>query len=55
MSETEDHRKRERLAVKWKDRIKEYMHETGADRGEGIELTRRECMDREGWRLFCRG
>ncbi len=24
-------------------------------RGNGLEQARRECMDREGWRSFCRG
>ena len=26
-----------------------------ANIGEGIEQARRECMDRERWRIFCRG
>ena len=40
---------------KIKDRAKEYMHINVADRRGGIELARRECVDRERWRLFCRG
>ena len=41
--------------VWWKDKVKEYMHERGADRGRGIELARRECVDRERWRVSCCG
>ena len=37
-----------------KDRVKEYMHEQVAGVG-GIELAKRECMDKEWWRLFCHG
>ena len=44
-------RRRGRPVVRWK----EYMHERVADRGGGIELARRECVDREKWRLFCHG
>ena len=32
--------------------MKEYLHERVADRGGGIELARRECLDRERWRFF---
>ncbi len=39
---------------RWKDRVKEYMCEKGV-RGNGLEWARRECMDRERWRSFCRG
>ena len=53
VSETEGPRRR-RPVVRWKDRVKEYMHERVADR-EGIELARKECLDRERWRLFCHG
>ena len=31
------------------------MHEKVTDRREGIELPRKECVDRVRWRLFCRG
>ena len=44
---------RRRPVIRWKDRGKEYMHERFADRGGGIELERRECLDKERWRLFC--
>ncbi len=38
----------------WKDRVREYMCERGARRGR-LDQGRRECLDRERWRLFCRG
>ncbi len=34
------------------DRVKEYVSERGV-RGNGLQLTRRECMDRERWRSAC--
>ena len=55
VSETEGPRRRGRPVVRWKDRVKEYMHERVAGRGRGIEQARRECVDRERWRLFYRG
>ena len=51
VSETEGPRRKGRPVVRWK----EYMHERGADRGGMIEQARRECVDRERWRLFCCG
>ena len=47
VNEIEGPSRRERALVKWKDRVKEYMHKRGADRGEGFEQARGECMDRE--------
>ena len=35
--------------------MKEYMHKRGADREGGFEQARRECLDKEKWRLFCPG
>ena len=46
VSETEGPRRRGRPVVRWKDRVKEYMHERVADRVEGIEQAR-ECLDKE--------
>ncbi len=46
---------RGRPPVRWRDRVKEYMSARGASRGEGLNQTRRECLDRERWRLFCHG
>ncbi len=39
---------------RWEDRVKEYVSERGV-RGNGLEWTRRECMNRERWRSACRG
>ena len=44
--------RRRRPITRWKDKVKEYMHERVADRGGGIALARRECVDRERWRFF---
>ncbi len=38
---------------RWRDRVTEYMCERGASRGP--DQARRECLDRERWRFFCRG
>ncbi len=40
---------------KWRDSVHEYMCERGATRGGGLDQGRRKCLDRERWRLFCRG
>ena len=47
MSETEGPRRRGMPAIRWKDKVKEYMYER-VDRGGGIEQARRE-----RWMLFC--
>ncbi len=44
-----------RPSVRWRDRVKEYMCERGATRGGRLDQARRECLDRERWRLFCHG
>ena len=49
------YRRRGRPVVRWKDRVKEYMHERVADRGRGIELETWECLDRVRRRFFCSG
>ncbi len=36
------------------DRVTEYVSERGVT-GTGLERARRECVDRERWRSFCRG
>ncbi len=46
---------RGRLLGRRKDRVKEYMCERGITRREGFEQARRECLDRDRWRLFCHG
>ena len=40
---------------RWRDKVKEYMCERGDSRGGGLDRARRDCLDRERWRLFCRG
>ncbi len=40
---------------RWEDRVKEYMCKRGTIRMGRIEQARRECLDRERWRLFCCG
>ena len=55
LSEIAGPSRRGRPILRWKDRIKEYMHEGGANRGRGLERVRRGCMERERWRLFCLG
>ena len=37
VNEIEGPRRRGRPVVRWKDRVKEYMHERGADRGRGLQ------------------
>ena len=49
VSETQGSRRRGKPVVRWKDRIKEYMHERVTDRGGGLEQARRVCMDSEKW------
>ncbi len=46
---------RGRPPVRWRDRVKEYMCERSATRGGGLDQARRECLDRDRWKLFCRG
>ena len=39
----------------WEDGVLEYVRERGERRMRGMEHARRECKDRNTWRLFCRG
>ena len=43
--------RRRRLVIRWKDWVKEYMHERGAGRAAGLQQAKRECLDREKMRL----
>ena len=43
VSETEDPRRKRRPVVRWRNRVKEYMHERVANGGREIKLARREC------------
>ena len=47
MSEIVGPRRRGREVVRWKGKVKEYMYERVADREGKIELTKRECLNRE--------
>jgi len=55
VSEIEGPSRRGRPLGRWKDKVKEYMCERGAGRRGRLEQARRECLDRERWRLFCLG
>ena len=52
VSETEGLSMKGRPAVRWKDRMKEYMYERVADRGTGIEQA---SVWIGRWRFFCCG
>ncbi len=39
--------------VDWSEVACLHMSERGATRGGGLEQAKRECLDRERWRLFC--
>ncbi len=54
MSESVGPNSRGRSPGMWRDRVKEYMCERGATRRGGLDQAKRECLDRERWRLFCR-
>ncbi len=55
MSEIEGGNVRGRLPVKWRDRVQEYVRESGEGPLRNLEQARRECQDRERCKLFCRG
>ncbi len=55
MSEIEGGNVRGRPPVKWKHRVQEYVRERGEGSLRNLEQARRECQDRERWKLFCRG
>ncbi len=48
LSSVEGINRRGRPHVRWKDRVKEYVNERGV-RENGLEWTKRECIDRERW------
>ncbi len=51
MSESVGPNSRGRPPGRWRDRVKECMCERGATRGERLDQAKRECLDRERWRL----
>ncbi len=55
MSETEGGTVRGRPPVKLRDRVQEYVKERGERSLRNLEQARRECQDRERWKLFCLG
>ncbi len=55
MSEIEGGNVRERPPVKWRDRVQEYVRERDEGSLRNLEQARKECQDRERWKLFCRG
>ncbi len=55
MSEIEGGYVRGRPPVKWRDRVQEYVRERGEGSLRNLYQTRRECQDRERWKLFCLG
>ncbi len=54
-SESVGSNSRGRTPGRLRDRVKEYMCERGAARGVRLDQAKRECLDRERRRLFCRG
>ncbi len=55
VTETVGPSRRERLLGRWKYKVKEYMNKRGVGRKKRLEQAKRECLDREKWRLFCHG
>ncbi len=55
MSESVGPSSKGRPPGRWRGRVKEYICERGATRGGKLDQARRECLDRESWRLFCCG
>ncbi len=41
--------------MKWEGSVLEYVRGRSERRMRGLKHARRECMDRNKWRLFCRG
>ncbi len=55
VSQIEGGNVRERLPVKWRDRVQEYVRERGEGSLRNLEQARGECQDRERWKIFCLG
>ncbi len=54
VSESVGPSRRGRLPGRWRNRVKKYICESATREG-GLDPARRECLDRERWRLFYRG
>ncbi len=52
MSEIEGGNVRRLPPVKWEDRVQKYVRERGDGSLRNPEQARRECQDRERWKLF---
>ncbi len=50
LSSVESTNRRGRPIGRWEDRVRKYVSEIGV-RGNAMEWARRECIDRERWRL----
>ncbi len=55
VSEIEGGNVRGRPPVKWRDRVQEYVRERGEGFLRNLEQAGEECLDKERWKLFCRG
>ncbi len=55
VSEIEGDNVRGRPPVKWRERVQEYVRESCEGSLRSLEQARRECQDRETWKLFCCG
>ncbi len=55
MSESVGPSSRGRPPGRWRGPLKEDMWEKGATRGGRLDQAKRECLDRERWRLFVLG
>ncbi len=55
MSEIAEGNVRGRPPVMWRDRLQEYVRERGEGSLRNLEQARKECQDRERWKLFCHG
>ncbi len=55
VGEVEGGNVRGRPSVKWGDRVQEYVRERGEASLRNLEQARRQCQDRERWKLFCCG
>ncbi len=53
MSTVDEVGARGRPPMKWGDRMLEHVRERGERRMKGLGNARRECKDRNKWRLFC--
>ncbi len=55
VSESVDPSSRGRPPGRWRGTVNKYMYVRGSARRGGMNHARRECLDRERWRLFCCG